>query len=134
MKIVQLSDSEPSSPFPINVSQNRGNDTPTSSPELLNKNRVSNGSEHGVLKPTLLPPSHLLTQPVTECDKVIQHQEESKVYIDPSMDPLFAFEAAMRKLDDKKARAKKKYLSPPKAYRESRSKSSSSSKDDFKYK
>jgi len=41
--------------------------------------------------PTLLPPSHVLTQPTRTS------------FIDPSDDPLVAFEAAMRQLDAKKA-------------------------------
>jgi len=49
--------------------------------------------------PTLLPPSHILTQPA--------HNLTS---LHPSEDPLAAFEAAMRRLDAKKARERKQDL------------------------
>merc|ERR1719206_1161363 len=50
-------------------------------------------SNQTISGPTLLPPSHVLTQPTHRVS-----------IIDPSEDPLAAFEAAMRQLDAKKAR------------------------------
>ena len=63
-----------------------GHDTPTTSPEYL-RHPASGG-------PTLLPPSHILAPPTPVYPAT---------HINPSEDPLAAFEAAMRQLDAKKA-------------------------------
>ena len=77
--------------------------------------------------PTLLPPCHVLTAVNDFPQPPPNFPPVPSARIDPTEDPLSAFEAAMRNLDSRKAnRSRHKLYSPPKAYRFDRYSSRSS--------
>ena len=119
-------------------SSGRGTPTPTTSP--LNRKVLflhtivpPQTIYTGAPCPTLLPPSHVLAPtsyypppPPRLAPAPALYHHPTTTSINPSVDPLAAFEEAMRKLDSKKAsRRQLNPRSPPRAYRVERPRSRS---------
>jgi len=116
-----------------NDSRGRDTPTPTTSPQRTQAPLVDTSVPPplytGAQGPTLLPPGHVLAAsshyppppPALAPAPVYYHQP----VINPAEDPLAAFEAAMRKLDSKKADRGRLPSSPPRAYRVERPRSRS---------
>jgi len=113
----------------------RGTPTPTTSPQQTQAPLVDTSVPPpmfaGAPGPTLLPPGHVLAPtshyppPPPQLAPAPPHYHPQPL-INPSEDPLAAFEAAMRKLDSKKAsRGRLGPSSPPRAYRVERPRSRS---------
>merc|ERR1719186_1702936 len=113
----------------------RDTPTPTTSPEHLKRPLIDTSVPPpmatmytGVPGPTLLPPGHVLAPsyyPPPPQQLAPPHYHQPTI-LNPTEDPLAAFEAAMRKLDSKKAsRGRLGPSSPPRAYRVDRPRSRS---------
>merc|ERR1719186_1387317 len=113
----------------------RDTPTPTTSPEHLKRPLIDTSVPPpmaaiytGAPGPTLLPPGHVLAPsyyPPPPQQLAPPHYHQPTI-LNPTEDPLAAFEAAMRKLNSKKAsRGRLGPSSPPRAYRVDRPRSRS---------
>lgn len=120
---------------PRNESRGRDTPTPTTSPQHAHAPLVDTSVPPplytGAPGPTLLPPGHVLA-PSSHYPPPPPQLAPAPIYyhpqpvINPAEDPVAAFEAAMRKLDAKKAdRGRLGPSSPPRAYRVERPRSRS---------